>query len=200
MRARVRSQEVGTEDGRVSSLVAARVRDLFSSRSGFRGGLGSLVLGYAGEAGVACFDDCFGSVEHLQFLLKMFDTWLRTVFGLSTSRRAIAGLLSDLLEHFSIARGEPGECLGGRCGEVVDQSSGYGWAEDRFAVGNGADGADGLLVVCAFEEVAAGAAVDRRVQVRPAVVGTHTLVMSRSPRADRDARHGRSPRRRWRRG
>ena len=46
----------------------------------------------------------------------MFDTWLRTVFWLSTKWRAIARVavaLGDQLEHLALALGELGEGLRG---------------------------------------------------------------------------------------
>ena len=76
----------------------------------------------------------------------MFETWLRTVFGLSTKLRGDLGVgpaRGDQLEHLALALGQLGEGLavgaGAGAREVVHQRGARRRAEDRLAAADRAD-------------------------------------------------------------
>src|SRR6202035_5694646 len=85
-------------------------------------------------------------------LVKMLETWLRTVFWLSPSLVAITGLARPWATRSSTSRSRSVSC-GNTGGQLRP--------EDDLAVGGGLDGGADLLLVRALEQVAAGAGAQR---------------------------------------
>ena len=79
-------------------------------------------------------------------LVKMFETWLRTVFWLRCRCLAI--------EDLALAVGQLGEGIFRHAragsGEVVHQAFGDGRAEHRFSTGDGPNGAQDLAFKAPF--------------------------------------------------
>src|SRR6266540_4505954 len=106
----------------------------------------------AEDAGDVGFDGCFADEQGCGDL----------VVGLA---------FGDQLEHLELAVGQLVELGGGglpgwgAAGELFDQAAGDRWGEQRFALGDGADGVGELFGADVFEEEAAGAGFHRVVDV-----------------------------------
>src|SRR5690242_9408367 len=117
----------------------------------------------ATQPGVAGADDGLGAAGDLKLAEDVGDV---VANGLSAEDEllgdgGVGETLGDEAEDLALAVGQLREGLGRRGrrrgAKVLHQAAGDGWAEDGFAVGDSANGTNGLVAAGAIEQVAAGA-------------------------------------------
>src|SRR5215472_3271731 len=117
---------------------------------------------YSSEPGLACANDRLSAVSDLEFVK---DVGKVVAHGFGAEHQALCNLsivvsLSQQQEDFPLALGQfrkrlrwCGQGFGGS--KVANQAFGNGWTEDGFPATDGLDRSQRLVLVGAFEQVAA---------------------------------------------